>query len=284
MTRRSAKGLVYYACRTYQEKSRVRCTKHSIRLDVLEQAVLVSIQKQIELVSTLSDIIDEINKAPVIHKESERIKNLLEQKQKEMEKARTLLDGLYVDWKSGELGEAQYRRLKAQYEEKIDQLQETIEHLKKEYDAYAQGVTKEDPYLTAFLKYRNIQTLSRSLLVELVNAIYVHENGELEIEFNFADQYRRILEFVENNKKELYVSGGKTYRKLCEYKRTYRRSGDRRAQPHCHRRLCRQHPGQHHPGGPGRHGGAHAQCPGLFPRHHRQRRKHGVHRGHGGHL
>lgn len=262
MTRRSAKGLVYYACRTYQEKSRVRCTKHSIRLDVLEQAVLVSIQKQIELVSTLSDIIDEINKAPVIHKESERIKNLLEQKQKEMEKARTLLDGLYVDWKSGELGEAQYRRLKAQYEEKIDQLQETIEHLKKEYDAYAQGVTKEDPYLTAFLKYRNIQTLSRSLLVELVNAIYVHENGELEIEFNFADQYRRILEFVENNKKELYVSGGKTYRKLCEYKRTYRRSGDRRAQPHCHRRLCRQHPGRQHPGGAGGHPHRPAQRPG----------------------
>src|SRR5262249_1086478 len=47
MTRRSSKGYVYYNCSTYKRKSKHKCTKHTIRLDVLEKAVLATIQKQI---------------------------------------------------------------------------------------------------------------------------------------------------------------------------------------------------------------------------------------------
>ena len=209
MGRHSAKGHVYYTCRTYVEKSKEKCTKHSIRLDVLEQAVLVAIQKQIELVASLAEMVREINDAPVVHTESARLNALLKQRQKELDKVTGLLDGLYMDWKSGEITRDQYRRMKVKFEEQADQLQQAVDHIKGECDTYAQGVTAEDPYLTLFLKHCNIQSLSRGILVELVNAVHVHEGGELEIEFNHADQYRRIVEFVENNRNELYVIGGK---------------------------------------------------------------------------
>ena len=209
MGRHSSKGYVYYTCRTFRDKSKEMCTKHSIRLDVLEQAVLVAIQKKIELVASISQMVQEINDAPVVHTESARLNALLKQRQKELDKVTGLLDGLYMDWKSGDITRDQYRRMKVKFEEQAEQLQQAVEHIKGECDTYAQGVTAEDPYLTMFLKYRNIQCLSRGILVELVNAVYVHEGGELEIEFNHADQYRRIVEFVENNKNELYVIGGK---------------------------------------------------------------------------
>lgn len=209
MGRHSAKGHVYYTCRTYTQKSKERCTKHSIRLEVLESAVLVAIQKQIELVASLSEMIEEINNAPVVHTESARLNALFAQRTKELEKVSGLLDGLYMDWKSGDITRDQYRRMKVKFEEQAEQLQGTIDHIKGECDTIAQGITTEDPYLTTFLKYRNIQSLSRGLLVELVNAVQVHEGGELEIEFNHADQFRRIVDFIENNKNELYVIGGK---------------------------------------------------------------------------
>ena len=209
MRRHASKGLVYYTCRTYREKSRERCTKHSIRLDVLEKAVLVAIQKQIELVGSLADMIEEINSAPVVHMESNRLNSLLRQREKELEKVTGLLDGLYLDWKNGDITRDQYRRMKVNFEEQAEQLKGTIEHIKGECDTIAQGITAEDPYLTAFLKYGNIQTLSRGLLVDLVNVIYVHEGGEIEIEFKFEDQYRRIVEFIENNQNEIYIIGGK---------------------------------------------------------------------------
>ena len=209
MNRRAARGYVYYACRTYLDQSGLRCRKHTIRLDILEQAVLTSVQKQVEFVTSLSEIIEEINAAPLVKKESNRLETLYKQRIKELEKATSILDGLFYDWKSGDITREQYRRLKARTEEQIDRLRETIAKLEDERKTMALGVSKEDPYLTTFLKYRNIQSLSRGLLVDLVNVIYVHENGSIDIEFNFADQYRRIIEFIENNKNGLYVTGGK---------------------------------------------------------------------------
>lgn len=208
MTRHTARGHVYYHCRTKRDKG--ACTKHSIRLDVLEKAVLVTIQKQIELVSSLSEIIEEINSAPVTHTESARLNALFQLRTKELEKATAILDGLYMDWKNGDITHDQYRRLKEKSAEKVQQLQEQVKQISAEREVYAQGITPQDPYLTAFLAHRNIQSLSRGLLVELVNTIYIHENGEVEIEFNFADQYRRIVDFIDNNKNELHVIGAKT--------------------------------------------------------------------------
>lgn len=144
-----------------------------------------------------------------MHTESLRLSAMLEQRKKEFERVSGLLDGLYMDWKNGDITRDQYRRMKEKFEEQARQLQETIDHIKNECDTMAQGIGSDEPYLSIFLKHRNIKTLSRGLLVELVKTIYVHADGSIEIEFNFADQYRRIVEFIENNRKELYIIGGK---------------------------------------------------------------------------
>ena len=182
---------------------------HSIRLDVLEKAVLAAVQKQIEFVDSITEIIDEINRTPVVQTESVRLNALLEQRSKELKKVTGVLDDLYMDWKSGDITRDQYRRMKVRFEEQSQQLQETIAHIQSECEAVAQGVDTDDPYLTAFLKHGNIEHLSRGLLVELVNAIYVHEDKSIEIEFNYADQYRRIAEYIEANQKEPCKTGGK---------------------------------------------------------------------------
>ncbi len=199
MSRHTAKGLAYYVCRTYREKSQKQCEKHSIREDVLENAVLTAIRKQIELVSNLEEIVEEINSTPVVHTESSRLNDLLAERKRELEKATNLLDSLYMDWKSGDISRDQYLRMKAKSASQAEQLEAAIAHIESERAALTQGVDAQDPYLSAFLKYRNVQSLSRGLLAELVNTIYVHKDKEIEIEFNFQDQYRRILEFIEIN-------------------------------------------------------------------------------------
>lgn len=198
MARHTARGLVYYQCRTSREKSG-KCGRHSIRLDVLERAVLAAVQAQIKLVDSLPEIVDEINSAPAAHTESLRLSALLEQRTRELEKAADALDSLYMDWKSGDITYDQYRRLKFRLEEQSRRLRETIAHIHREREALTQGADPADPCLTFFLRHQSINSLSRGLLVELVSAIYVHEDKSLEIKFNFADPYRRIAERPENN-------------------------------------------------------------------------------------
>lgn len=209
MCRTSAGKRIYYVCRTNRDKSTAVCTKHSVREDKLEQVVLLAIQKQIELVEGLDELIREINDAPIIHTESARLDTLICQNEKELAKAQNVLDSLYLDWKNGDISHEQYQRMKQSFEEKNAQLSAVIERFREERALYEQGINEEHPYLTMFLKHKNVQSLSRGLLVELVREIRVHENGDLDIEFNFADQYRHIVEFVENNQDALCNAGEK---------------------------------------------------------------------------
>lgn len=207
MTRQKTKNIVYYYCRTFREKSKNLCTKHTVKENDVIQVTLAAIQKQIELVSTISEIIEEINKAPTVQNQSTRLTATLKQRKAELEKITSIIDSLYGDWKSGDITKAEYHRMKSKYELQADQFRQVIQNITEECNVMAQGITTDDPYLMTFLKYRNITSLERSILVDLVNNIYVYEGGAIGIEFSFSDQHQRILEYIENNRSELVSLG-----------------------------------------------------------------------------
>jgi hypothetical protein len=198
MRRKVSKGYVYYACRTKIDKG--QCTKHSIREEKLTQAVLDAVRIQIGLVESLAETLDAINQNPTVKTQSNRLDGMLKLREEELQKIVTASDSLYMDWKNGDISKEEYRRMKAGFEEKTDRLREAIEHIKDEISTLGNGVNSDDAYLTAFRKHRNIQTLERGIVVELIDAIYVHENGELTIVFAFADELRRVVDFIENNR------------------------------------------------------------------------------------
>ena len=63
------------------------------------------------------------------------------------------------------------------------------------------------PALVAFTKHQNIDQLSRELLVELIDHIKVYENGNISVRFKFADEFRRIAEYIEINTTKPAVAG-----------------------------------------------------------------------------
>ena len=189
MVRHTARGLVYYQCRTHRDKSRSRCTRHSIRLDVLEQAVLAAVRMQIEGLASRDALADALGSAPAEHPELRRLGAVLEQRTGELERTADVLDGLYMDWKRGDITHEQYCRMRQRLEAQCGRLRENIAHVQGEYDTLARSGDAGSPDLAAFLERRNIDRLSRGLLVELVRTIYVHEDRSIEIEFTFADPH-----------------------------------------------------------------------------------------------
>ncbi len=196
MLRRNAKGLVYYACRTHLEKSKAKCTRHSIRADQLEIAVQSALQAQISLVESIADLVDEINAAPVVDTQSKRVEKMLDAKRGELEKAQSFSDSLYVDWKSGDITHEEYKRMKAKFEGHIKKLNYSIICIEEEQRCMSIGVNSGNALFKEFCKYQNVQKLDRGILAELIDTIHIHENNEITITFRFVDELERILEFV----------------------------------------------------------------------------------------
>lgn len=198
MGRRTSKHLVYYACKTNLTQG--QCTRHSIRNDVLERAVLKTIQKQVALIDDMAQLIDDINNAPASRDVSNRLAVSLRLQKQELEKISGIRTGLYIDWKNGDITREEYRCMKKEFEDKEQQLRRDIAGLEKENQGMAQGAA--EPCFDAFRRHNNLGHLDRGIVAGLIKAIHIHEGGGITIEFNFADPYKRIAELIENCREE----------------------------------------------------------------------------------
>lgn len=169
----------------------------------MHEAVLKAVQAQISLVGDMAEVVKEINSTSTVCTQSKRLQQLLKDRSKELEKLTCVTDNLYMDWKCGDITRAEYVRMKAKFEQQAEQVKGIIANLQTEIQLSEKGVGNDNPYLTTFLKHENVKSLDRGLLVELIDTIYVHENNEITIQFNFADQHKRIVEFIENNQHNL---------------------------------------------------------------------------------
>ena len=185
-------GNVYYACSTYKNYSRSACTMHSIKHSRLEAAVLFAVQQQVYLAVSYSGLVARINAAPAKRCQSHRLNDLIAAKERELAKISRYKQSIYQDWKDGEITRQEYRFMKADYNEKEASLT-------AERDELANGVNSEHPALVAFMKYQNISTLTREILIELVDYIKVYDNGNISVKFKFADELRRIAEYIHLN-------------------------------------------------------------------------------------
>ena len=199
MTRSKVGGTVYYYCRTYKDQSKSACTKHTIKHNRLEAAVLYAVQQQVYLAVDYTKTIERINRAPLVKSQSKKMADAIEQKERELSKIARYKQAIYQDWKDGEISHSDYRHMKEDYEEQAEALNEVIDKLRAEQAELENGIDTENPFLKAFRQYGNIEKLTRDVLIELVDHIKVYEGGNISIVFQFADELRRIQEFIEVN-------------------------------------------------------------------------------------
>ena len=188
-----------YLCSTYKNRSRTACTMHAIKHERLEAAVLFAVRQQVHLAVSYSELIARINSAPIKKSQSFRLDDLITARERELAKVTRYKQSLYQDWKDGEITQQDYRDMKADYERQAASLSDILARLTAERAELANGVDNEHPALVAFMKYQNIETLNREILIELVDHIKVYENGNISVKFKFANELRRIAEYIEIN-------------------------------------------------------------------------------------
>ena len=89
--------------------------------------------------------------------------------------------------------------MKEDYERQIETINEVISNLYEEKAELENGIDTENPFLATFRKYENIDKLTREVLIELVEQIKVYENGNISVSLKFANEYRRVAEYIRVN-------------------------------------------------------------------------------------
>ena len=190
----------YFICSTFKKMDRSACTKHTIRSDKLEQAVLSTLQSQISLAVSMDELLTQIKSEDKTRKAAARYESALQGKRMERQKCVNILNDLYPDWKAGMLSKEQYLELRRRYEKKISDIDCFVSEIEAKISQLEEGVYGENDFIQSFKKYRNIQKLTREVLVELVNNIYVHEGGGITIDLKYKDAFEDAMRYIEENK------------------------------------------------------------------------------------
>ena len=191
----------YYICSTFKKQHSGACTKHTIRSDRLEQAVLETLRSQIALAVEMDELIAEINRSGARSRSADHLQTERTQLETERERIEQMKLSLYPDWKAGDISREEYHRLKEQFEQQQAKLDTRIASLQSRIDEVQNGVDETNSFLSQFIKYRNLQTLTREVVIELIDMIYVHEGGKITIKFKFSDAYAAAQDYIQKHGK-----------------------------------------------------------------------------------
>ena len=196
---KSGKVYEYYICGTYRKKSNKLCTKHTLKVEELEKAVLEVIKLHINCID-ITKLLDEKNKLNSKKSVSEKMENMRQARKKDIEKLKNLKRGLYEDWKNKDITKEEYVEYKQKYERDIEKIKEIIENLDKQKGKQEKIINGNSLWIENFKVYKNITELDRDIITELIDYIEVHENKKITIHFKFMAELDKILDYIDNKK------------------------------------------------------------------------------------
>ena len=191
----------YYICGTYRKKSNKLCTKHTLKVKELENAVLEAIKLHIELLADTEKVLEQFNKSNTKKLANENMENTKQTKEIEIERISNLKMCLYEDWKSEYITKKEYFEYKQKYEKDIDRIKQIIKNLDKQKEKQEEIINGNSLWIENFKKHKNITELDRDIISELIDYIEVHENKRITIHFKFMNELNKILEYIDEEKK-----------------------------------------------------------------------------------
>ena len=186
-TNKSGKTYEYYICSTYRKKSNKLCTKHTIKVDNLEKAVLYAINYHIEKLINPEEIVKKVEKEiknkPILKNDFE---NIIIKKKNEMNRISSFKKSLYEDWKNEYITREEYLQYKQEYENDLKKIENNLNNLEKQKEKEYNKKKEKNNFLNNFEKEFKFTELTRNIIQELIEVIYVHECGKITIKFRFA--------------------------------------------------------------------------------------------------
>lgn len=184
------KTYVYYRCSSHC-KCKTACTAHTIRYERLYYCVLYCIQQMVDAAVDADEVLRQM-KDKKSSAADEGLKKQLEIQEEKLEKALSRMADLYPDFKDGIINADQYRINKEKYEQAQRDLTQSIKKLKASLGQADDDTAVTNDFIEHFKKCGNIKNLTRPIMTELIDRIAVHNDGTLDIAFNFCDAFPDI--------------------------------------------------------------------------------------------
>ncbi|MCI8460645.1 MAG: recombinase family protein, partial [Bacilli bacterium] len=179
-------------------RTKAGCKSHKIKTSTLESIVLEANQLQVKLVIELERSLKKLyfkNNRNLLENE---FKNNVRVAEIKIENLKNEKKKIYEAWKFNDIEKNEYLMESKLIEEKINKLLDEIDLYTSTYQENIKKIRKDDFWIGHYKRNRKIKNVTKEILDELIECIYVYEDGSLKIVFKYQDEYERLIEYLKN--------------------------------------------------------------------------------------
>ena len=193
---RCADGSKTYSlyCGTYKRNGKQYCTPHTLPMAVLEDIVLGDLKAIVDSVDNLKELVQ--SQSFTASKVKRIADTELGKIKAELERVKRLKKSIYEDYREELISKEEFLSYREDYLKKEELYSKQIEALEeKKKDNVTEDVF-ETPWLKRLLELKDIESLDRDIVVEMISEIRVYENRKIKITYNFGNELEHLFSSV----------------------------------------------------------------------------------------
>lgn len=190
------KAYSYFICST--RKAGKGCSTHSISEEKLTDVVLQMVTKQIESVCEMEKMLDIVESLPEKQANVFNYDAQVVRLKEEIERNKSFKLKLYENLQEGLIGQDEYFLFKKSYAAKIAEAEVAIRAIEDEREQAVSRNRDSLSWMESFKKYRNITSVNRSMVVDLIRQVNVFEGARAEVVFRHADEAEKVVKMLED--------------------------------------------------------------------------------------
>lgn len=201
---RKSKTVTYaYICLTHMENP-VSCPNKYIHETELKELLWDTLQRDITLAGDVEKLMRQHGSSPATHIHEVTLKQEMNAAQKSLNRAELLHNRLFQDYADKIMSEQEYTELRTQYRAEIMAARERLKELEWQHQDWESKTTK-NPWLTSFGQFRSESELTEAMAHALIQRIEVDGANHVSITLRYRDEYRALLQILEDKGKAVAV-------------------------------------------------------------------------------
>ena len=192
--RSNGKEYHYYYCPTGKKNG----CGHAVMLkeDNLIECVRENLKAYIGNVVSLDALLQGIDQETINQTMVKEYTDHITDNERRLEQTLEFKARLYENLVSGALTREEYASYKANYTRQAEQIRASIQALKDKLNDVLENKSERNRWISHFTEFSSLETLDRKAIVHFIKSIRVVGKKELDITFNFQDEYEKAVQLL----------------------------------------------------------------------------------------
>lgn len=200
VNRSNGKEYVYYYCPTGKKGG---CMSSSmIKESELTECVQSSLKAHINSVVSLNSLITSVSRERINQGLVQEYTGYIKSNEEQLARVEGFKRKLYENLVSGALSKEEFLQYKQEYSAKAEDIKRAIEDWNGKLTEVLENRGERNRWLNHFLRFAEMEEIDRSAVSRLIQSIKISADKQIEVRFNYQDEYRKAAAFIERISEE----------------------------------------------------------------------------------